>query len=96
MNVAHEQGMGYIFTLEQAEHLLHILEPLQVGYGAVVSAIPRALTTACLMMKDHILPRRHPLGPRVGELRREKRRHASLHDRRSCSSSCMAHYPYAG
>lgn len=37
MNVAHEQGMGYIFTAEQAEHLLHILEPLQVGYGAVVS-----------------------------------------------------------
>lgn len=37
MNIAHEQGMGYLFTAEQAEHLLHILEPLQVGYGAVVS-----------------------------------------------------------
>ncbi|QDS74770.1 hypothetical protein FKW77_001576 [Venturia effusa] len=36
MNVAHEQGMGYIMTAEQAEHLLHILEPLQVGYGAVI------------------------------------------------------------
>ncbi|RDI81503.1 hypothetical protein Vi05172_g8408 [Venturia inaequalis] len=36
MNIAHEQGMGYLFTAEQAEHLLHILEPLQVGYGAVI------------------------------------------------------------
>ncbi|TLD21662.1 hypothetical protein E2P81_ATG08250 [Venturia nashicola] len=36
MNVAHEQGMGYVLTAEQAEHLLHILEPLQVGYGAVI------------------------------------------------------------
>ena len=38
INKAHEQGTGYLMTLEQAEHLLHILEPLQVGYGAVVSS----------------------------------------------------------
>lgn len=70
MNVAHEQGMGYIFTAEQAEHLLHILEPLQVGYGAVVSTRPQTLKSARLTLEDYILPRRHPLGSRMGKLRR--------------------------
>jgi hypothetical protein len=40
INLAHEQGTGYLMTAESAEHLLHILEPLQVGYGAVVSLAP--------------------------------------------------------
>lgn len=32
-------GYGYLMSSETATHLLHILEPLQVGYGAVVSII---------------------------------------------------------
>lgn len=38
INLAHEQGTGYLMNAETAENLLHILEPLQVGYGAVVSS----------------------------------------------------------
>lgn len=68
MNLAHEQGMGYIFNAEQAEHLLHILEPLQVGYGAVVSLDSRGLISAWLTLRDHIISRRHPLGPGMGQL----------------------------
>lgn len=31
-------GYGYVLSTQTAEALLHILEPLQVGYGAVVIA----------------------------------------------------------
>lgn len=30
-------GYGYILSAENASTLLHFLEPLQIGYGAVVS-----------------------------------------------------------
>lgn len=29
-------GQGYLLSAQSAEALLHILEPLQIGYGAVV------------------------------------------------------------
>jgi hypothetical protein len=36
INTAHEHATGYLMSGQTAEALLHILEPLQVGYGAVV------------------------------------------------------------
>ena len=35
---AHSGGTGYFLSEHTAELALHVLEPLQVGYGAVVSA----------------------------------------------------------
>lgn len=35
-NAAHMGGMGYFLSEKNAELFLHVLEPLQVGYGAVV------------------------------------------------------------
>ena len=37
INHASETGSGFLFSPHVAEQLLHIIEPLQVGYGAVVS-----------------------------------------------------------
>lgn len=34
-------GDGLIFSGQSAELMLHMLEPIQVGYGAVVSKRPR-------------------------------------------------------
>ena len=38
INHASDTGSGFLFSPHVAEQLLHIIEPLQVGYGAVVSA----------------------------------------------------------
>ncbi|KAL9059488.1 MAG: hypothetical protein Q9162_001186 [Coniocarpon cinnabarinum] len=35
-NAAHMGGFGYFMSEHNAETLLHVLEPLQVGYGAVI------------------------------------------------------------
>lgn len=37
INHASETGSGFLFSPRVAEQLLHVIEPLQVGYGAVVS-----------------------------------------------------------
>lgn len=37
MNEAAHSGTGFLMRGETAEALLHLLEPMQVGYGAVVS-----------------------------------------------------------
>jgi hypothetical protein len=34
---AHNTGSGFLMSEHTAEAALHVLEPLQVGYGAVVS-----------------------------------------------------------
>lgn len=34
-------GEGLLFSGQSAELMLHMLEPIQVGYGAVVSGTPR-------------------------------------------------------
>jgi hypothetical protein len=36
INTAHTAGTGYFMSADTAEQLLHLLEPIQVGYGAVV------------------------------------------------------------
>lgn len=37
INYASHSGHGFILSGQTAEALLHVLEPIQVGYGAVVS-----------------------------------------------------------
>lgn len=37
INHASEAGAGYLMSEKTAEALLHVIEPIQVGYGAVVS-----------------------------------------------------------
>lgn len=80
MNHAAHVGYGFIFSEKTASMLLHIIEPLQIGYGAVVSFsspsllpffFPPSLTF--LSSIDHLLPRCHPLGSRVGQIRRRLR-----------------------
>ena len=39
INHAAETGAGFLMSERTAELLLHIIEPLQVGYGAVVSPV---------------------------------------------------------
>lgn len=36
INYAYQSGMGYLVSEGTAEHLLHLLEPIQVGLGAVI------------------------------------------------------------
>ena len=42
INYSHATGHGFLVSGQTAEALLHIIEPLQVGYGAVVR-FPRTL-----------------------------------------------------
>ena len=37
INYASASGVGFLMNEKTAEMALHIIEPLQVGYGAVVS-----------------------------------------------------------
>lgn len=37
INHAHEFGAGLLLNEKTAELALHVIEPLQIGYGAVVS-----------------------------------------------------------
>lgn len=38
INTAATTGSGILFSEKTAELLLHVIEPLQIGYGAVVSS----------------------------------------------------------
>ena len=40
INHAHAHGAGFLINDKTAELMLHVLEPLQIGYGAVVSNVP--------------------------------------------------------
>jgi hypothetical protein len=42
-------GSGYVISAQTAEALLHILEPLQIGYGAVVRIHESRALTVLLM-----------------------------------------------
>jgi len=44
INSAHEHGSGLFIDEKTAELALHVIEPIQVGYGAVVSSNPRPIT----------------------------------------------------
>lgn len=68
-------GQGLLFSGNVSEQLLHIIEPLQLGYGASVrNPSPTLLfTPSNITSVDHLLPRRHPLGSRMGQVRRRTR-----------------------
>jgi hypothetical protein len=36
INYAREMGMGYFVNPETADALLHLLEPIQIGLGAII------------------------------------------------------------
>lgn len=38
INHAKETGAGYLFSPDTAHQLLEVLEPIQIGYGAVVGS----------------------------------------------------------
>lgn len=66
INRAADLGDGLIFSGQSAELMLHMLEPIQVGYGAVVSAPRHILYRSCpliILGIDPLLPRCCPLGP---------------------------------
>lgn len=43
LNYAHIHGVGYLISPQTAESMLHVLEPLQVGYGAVIISFLSAI-----------------------------------------------------
>ena len=63
INTAHEFGTGYLMNAQTAEQFLHLLEPIQVGYGAVVgyTYLTHRLHIANVE-SDHLVSRRNPLG----------------------------------
>ena len=74
INHASMDGHGFLLSGETAEFLLNILEPLQVGYGAVVSHdILLQHGLPLIACPDHLLPGCHPLGIRMGKISRNKR-----------------------
>lgn len=66
INHAATTGEGLIFSGQSAELMLHMLEPIQIGYGAVVSATlnPYRLISCPLILGtiDPLLPRCRSLG----------------------------------
>jgi len=63
LNHAHATGSGFLMSDKTAELALHIIEPLQVGYGAVVSRCIGITVSRDLTSLDYLLPGRHTLGP---------------------------------
>lgn len=95
INHAQDWGTGFIFSSQYAELLLHAIEPIQIGYGAVVCFLSMTISESVLIHIDHILLGCHSLGPRMGEIRRLSRLPA-LCIWCSCSSRRMAHAFHAG
>jgi hypothetical protein len=52
MNNAATTGSGFLISGETAELMLHMIEPLQIGYGAVVSL--RSSPFACAFLRLNI------------------------------------------
>ena len=57
INHAATTGTGFFLSEKTAELALHVIEPLQIGYGAVVSR------TSLETPSRHILRSRHRLSP---------------------------------
>ena len=62
INHVNSAGTTFFFSQEVAEQLLHIIEPLQIGYGAVVSTSSFHESPLFLIYPDHLIPRSYPLG----------------------------------
>lgn len=74
LNHTNETGKELLFSPETAQHLLDMMLPIQVGYGAVVSSqkfsrVDLPWTNSI----DNLLPRSHPLGLGVCRLWRAPR-----------------------
>lgn len=52
MNNAATTGSGFLISGETAELMLHMIEPLQIGYGAVVSL--RSSSFVCAFLRLNI------------------------------------------
>lgn len=60
---AAHHGNGFLIDGKVAEQLLHIIEPIQLGYGATVCSIDDSSEAKALIRStDHLFPRRHSLG----------------------------------
>ena len=107
LNVIAQTGGSTMLTEETALQVLNFLEPIQVGYGAVVRptvhkpTYPHAitknisdLTTQSHNLLDHIFPRRHPLGSRMGRLQRLQGL-PPLRNRSNGAGTSLAHNPPA-
>lgn len=96
INHAAPDGTGFLLSEKSAQLLLDIIEPLQIGYGAVVGIPPSAqMMLELLTITDHFFPGRYSLGPRMGQVRWLSRLPALR--LRSCRTRhCMAYNPYAG
>lgn len=94
INYAALNGEGFLLSGKTAELVLHIIEPIQIGYGAVVRSgwVPTLKETWILTTTDYLLSRRYPLGLRMGEVRRRLRLHP-LRPRSHCSRRSLAHPP---
>lgn len=70
IKAAQENGIGVFMNADTAEQLLHLLEPIQVGYGAVVRTSPNlSIDCSLLTRSDHLFSGSNPLGLRMGWLR---------------------------
>ena len=95
INHAAPDGTGFLLSEKSAQLLLDIIEPLQIGYGAVVGILLCTVTMSeLLIITDYLLPWRHPLGPRMGQIRWQSRL-SPLRLRRRRARRRMAHNPYA-
>lgn len=64
INNAATKGSTFLISGQSAELMLHMIEPIQVGYGAVVSAArkPSDMNDAKHYISDPVLPRCYSLG----------------------------------
>ena len=64
INHAALTGSGFLLSGQTAELLLHIIEPLQIGYGAVVRVqISLWILRGLIILTDSLVPRCYSLGP---------------------------------
>ena len=88
-------GAGFLLSGETAEELLHIIEPIQLGYGATVSllkAFKLGHGFAALTQTDNLVPWCYPLGLGMGRFWWLPGLPAICH-RNSCYGCCVADTP---
>ena len=87
-------GAGFLLSGETAEQLLHIIEPIQLGYGATVSYRKHSslIMDAALTRTDNLVPWCYPLGLGMGRFWWLPGLSAICH-RNSCYGCCVADAP---
>ncbi len=98
INHAPVTGTNWMFTPEQAHYLLSIIQPIQIGYGAVVRLSPfhpkNKTVLPANQLSDPLVPGSHSLGPRVCRLWRPPLL-PPLRHRRCCPCHRLANYLHA-